>query len=371
MKIGINALGLQPSHRGGAESVFLNLVKGFNNIGYSDKIIYFCYPQMADVVRERSAKSEIVIVRDIINDKHARISACIVQTFVFHRIYKKYDLDIVFFVNAEVGLLKYKIPSVVIPHDIQNVARPQINKNKLQYYLNYFSYKNTFLKVDKIIAISDEDKNDITRCFPFSERKVVKIYNPIDVRASEVEIIKRKQDYILAVNIQYAHKNTETLICAFKKLILKYPKFKLKLAGAKNDYTEKLEELVNKLGLSDKVDFLGFITKAELENLWSRTSLYVNPSLFEGFGMTSVESMIYGAPTLLSDLDVNREVTDNLCTYFNDLLNADKLAKEMKNMLEQKYDKKFYKKRAYKISQKYDVNEIGKQYIELFLTMLE
>ena len=224
--------------------------------------------------------------------------------------------------------------------------------------------------MDKIIAISDEDKNDITRCFPFAERKIVKIYNPIDVKASEVEIIEQKQDFIFAVNIQYAHKNIETLVYAFKKLVLKYPGFRLKLAGAKNDYTKKLEELVNKLELSDKVDFLGFITKAELENLWSRTSLYINPSLFEGFGMTSVESMIYGAPTLLSDLAVNREVTDNLCIYFNDLLDADKLADEIKNMLEQEYDKNVYKERAYKISQKYDVNEIGKQYIELFLSML-
>ena len=369
IKICVNALSLQPNHKGGAESVFLNLAKGFRSQGYAKNITYFCYPEMAEAVKKITSESKVIIIENLINEKHARISAEIVQTKVFHRIYKKYKFDVILFANSEVGLFKYNVPTVVIPHDIQNVSRPEINKSKFQYYLNYFSYRSCFKNIDKIIAISNEDKKDIEKHYDFSKNKIVKIYDPLDISEDKIRHVSTKQEYIFAVNIQYEHKNIDTLIKAFSIFSKRNPTYKLYLAGAKNNHTDKLEKLVNQLNLSEKVVFLGFVDKEKLLDYWSKTKLYVNPSLFEGFGMTSVESIIYGAPTLLGDLKINREVTDGLCTYYEDLKNPIELAEEMEKMIKEKYDEDIYMERAKKIAKKYNLKEISKQYINLLLKL--
>lgn len=369
IKICVNALSLQPTHKGGAEAVFLNLVKGFRNQGYAKNITYFCYPEMAEIVSRITPESEVIIVENMINEKHARISAELVQTKIFYRMYKKYKFDVILFANPEVGLFKYDVPTVVIPHDIQTVSRPEMNKNKFQYYINYLLYRKSFKNINKIIAISNDDKKNIEKHYGFSKNKIVKVYDPIDITEDEIKLVSAKKEYIFAVNIQYEHKNIDTLIKAFSIFIKQNPNYKLYLAGAKNWYTDKLEELVKELNLSEKVVFLGFIDKRELIDYWLKARLYVNPSIFEGFGMTSVESIIYGAPTLLADLDINREVTDGLCSYYNDLKNPMVLAAEMEKMIKEKYDEDIYLERAKKIAKKYSLNEISKQYINVLLEL--
>lgn len=54
--------------------------------------------------------------------------------------------------------------------------------------------------------------------------------------------------------------------------------------------------------------------------------LYINPSLFEGFGMTAVEAMILKVPTLLSRVSANYEVTKGLCHYYEPADDVEALA---------------------------------------------
>lgn len=364
IRIGINALSLRPSHKGGAEAVFLNLAKGFVGNGFAKNIVYFCYPSMANELRCLSDEFEIVSIDITINEKHGRFGAEWIQTTVFHKIYKKYNLDVILFTNSEVGFLKYNIPTLVIPHDIQNVSKPEINKSKFQYWANYLSYLNDFRKMDRIIAISIYDQREIEQYYPFTSNKIIQIYNPIDIKLSDITIIPNKEKMILAVNIQYPHKNIEILIKAFAIFHKKYADYKLILVGAKNKFTERLEDLVEKLKLTKNVIFTGFISKSELEFFWRRTALYVNPSKFEGFGMTSVESILYGAPTLLGNLEVNNEVTDGICYFFNNLDDEQELAEVMEKIIKAPYDADDYYDKAYKIADKYDLCQISLKYIE-------
>lgn len=367
IRICVNTLSFPPSHKGGVESVLFNLAKGFRILGYAKKITYFCYQNIGKLLKEITPESEIVIIKDMINEKHARISAQLVQTLKFHRLYEKYNFDVILFASSEVGLFKYKVPTLIIPHDIQNVSRPEMNKNKIMFYLHYFSYKISFKNMDRIIAISDVDKQEIEKYYPFAKNKIIKIYDPIDMAEKEIKHVENKQEYILAVNIQYEHKNIDTLIRAFSLFSKNHPRYKLYLAGAKNEYTNKLEELVKQLKLIEKVIFLGFIDKKQLVDYWSKAKLYINPSIFEGFGMTSVESIFYGAPTLLSDLAINREVTQGLCAYYDDIKNPKALAAAMENSINEPYDKEVYLNKTKMLLQKYNLKEISKQYLDVLV----
>ena len=365
MRIAFNALGLNPGHNGGAESVFLNLVKGFVANKVQHDLVFFCYPKMSGLIKAIYPDSECVVVSHPGKDSLSRFEMLKIQSFYFHRIYKKYDFDVILFANPDVGIFSYSVPTVVIPHDIQFVSRPEINRNKIQFYKNYFSYRIPFRIVDKIVCISDIDKREIESCYPFTSKKTVKIYDPIDISNDSIRVQADKEDHILAVNIQYPHKNIETLIRAFALISNEHPNLTLKLVGANNEHTKSLEILAEDLSIRDKVEFMGFISRELLDELWTSAKLYVNPSLYEGFGMTSVESILHGAPTLLSDIEVNHEVTDELCEFFGDIQNPQSLSIAIEHMLEMDYDVSKSKEKAERLVHKYCLENISKQYLDL------
>ena len=86
MRIAFNALGLNPGHNGGAESVFLNLVKGFTVYGQSNELVFFCYPEMQDRIKTIYPTADCVVVRHGDKDNLSRSYMLKVQTFVFYKI---------------------------------------------------------------------------------------------------------------------------------------------------------------------------------------------------------------------------------------------------------------------------------------------
>ena len=83
--------------------------------------------------------------------------------------------------------------------------------------------------------------------------------------------------------------------------------------------------------------------------------------------MTSVESIFYGAPTLLSDLAINKEVTQGLCAYYDDIKNPKALAAAMENSINEPYDKEVYLNKTKILLQKYNLKEISKQYLDVLV----
>lgn len=63
-------------------------------------------------------------------------------------------------------------------------------------------------------------------------------------------------------------------------------------------YMYKIEQLVNKLKLNDKIKFWGFVTQETKFELLSKTSLLVNPSVHEGWGLVNIEANVVGTPVV-------------------------------------------------------------------------
>ena len=140
----------------------------------------------------------------------------------------------------------------------------------------------------------------------------------------------------------------------------------LYLVGQESEWTQYLKGYVTKHNLNSKIHFLGFIPREELLSLWKKARLYVNPSLYEGFGMTSVEAVLLGVPTLLSNLPVNREVTQDLCYYFDNYKNADLLASQILNILKAPININELKENQKKLANRYDYKRISALYWKLF-----
>jgi glycosyltransferase involved in cell wall biosynthesis len=222
-----------------------------------------------------------------------------------------------------------------------------------------------FHHADKIIAISETDKEEISRYYPKYADKVVKIYNPIKVKDTYNRTDVVRNNDIVAVNLQFHHKNVITLIKAFEKC-RDLVDGNLILIGNVPKRVNYLKEYVEKHNLTGRVIFTGFLPGEQKRRLLSECGLYVNCSLFEGFGMTAVEAMIMRTPTLLSKIPANYEVTAGLCDYYEPVDSADALAAAMIKSLKSPKDTKRLDDGRRAMLELYDYRTIAGVYMELF-----
>jgi glycosyltransferase involved in cell wall biosynthesis len=109
-------------------------------------------------------------------------------------------------------------------------------------------------------------------------------------------------------------KGVRQTIEAFASIATQLPGTRLKLAGKPGDHHVKLKELVESLGLQDQVDFLGMISDEEKRNHYQRCLAYVQPTLYEGFGLAIAEAIACGSRVVASDRGAVPEVTGSFGT---------------------------------------------------------
>lgn len=210
----------------------------------------------------------------------------------------------------------------------------------------------TLRRCDAVVAISEVVRSDILKHYGNKwASRVRTIWNPVSLeRFSQPgeQRFTKARPYILCTAVDRPAKNLSTLIRSFALLRERFPDYCLVMAGQLRSAdrtwrrrSESLEsklpsaaDLVDDLGLSDDVVLTGFIPDAELGALYRGASLFVLPSLFEGFGMPAVEALALGAPTLVSDLPVLREVTLNNANYVEHPRDEHELAERMQEVLD-------------------------------------
>jgi glycosyltransferase involved in cell wall biosynthesis len=103
--------------------------------------------------------------------------------------------------------------------------------------------------------------------------------------------------------------------------------YQLVLGGRKDAHCVKLENQARKLKIEDNVIFTGFIFEEDLPIIYSAASLFVFPSLYEGFGLPPLEAMACGTPVIASNATSLPEVVGDAGILVepknvNDLRNA-------------------------------------------------
>ena len=114
--------------------------------------------------------------------------------------------------------------------------------------------------------------------------------------------------YILYIGNNYPHKNLERLRLAFDKLIQE-------------------SELEHELVLITE-----FVSEPELEDLYKNASLFIFPSLYEGFGLPPLEAMKRGLPVVSSNTTCMPEILEEAALYF-DPLDIEDMAEKIKQVL--------------------------------------
>jgi glycosyltransferase involved in cell wall biosynthesis len=117
---------------------------------------------------------------------------------------------------------------------------------------------------------------------------------------------------LLFVGVCAEHKGIIYLVEAMN--ILKDLNIKLNIVGkysAKDSYFRKMQKYIDRHNLRDRIEFHGFIEREQLARLYRESSLYVHPSLMEGYGMVLAEAMSFGMPIVASSAGAIPELIED------------------------------------------------------------
>jgi glycosyltransferase involved in cell wall biosynthesis len=373
MKIALDATFFFGPYDGGKEQVLYNLLRGFREIGQAQNLIIFCYNSRQKQLRELAPEATFHVLEDPRKEKKKfwEISSCNAKRYYFEnvllpKLLKQYKPDVLFFSKFDTSRNKLSLPTVVLPHDIQNQTHPERFKLKLHYLMKIILHYDFSLR-DRIVAISDFDRQEMLGLYPEYEQKIVRIYNPVYF---PMEFYDGPRKDIVALNVVYPHKNVGTLIKAFAKIKDRIAD-NLILIGGRCGYVEELMQLAKDMHLEDRVQFTGYLPDAEMYQRLTQARLYVNPSLFEGFGLTAVEAMLAGTPTLVAKVTAMPEITQGLAGYYEPPEAVDVLAAKMQEMLENPPAQEHLREISKQMREAYSCKKCAEEYMKLFESLVK
>ncbi len=199
--------------------------------------------------------------------------------------------------------------------------------------------------IKKIITPSKSSKQGIVDEFNCNKANITVINNGIDTNEfSPVnEVTRNEFRLITTASADVPLKGLDFSLKALKKLKKDFPNMHLIVIGLikKGGHTEKL---IKKLGLENDVTFKSNLTKNEIKDCYSKSSIAIVSSLYEGFGYPVIEAMSCEVPLIATNVSSIPELTSEFAKLV-DPKNEEMIYQSVKDILAE-YDK--YKKIAIK-----------------------
>jgi glycosyltransferase involved in cell wall biosynthesis len=167
--------------------------------------------------------------------------------------------------------------------------------------------------MDAVLVYSEHTKSDVIEVLGVDADRVHVVplaahrrYKPIEDRQKVQDTINKygieDRRYVLHVGSLEPRKNLTRLVEAFYELLVEEPALphKLVFSGPRFSTYHPIFEAIDKLGMTDRVLWLGVIPFDDLPALMNGADVFVYPSVYEGFGLPPLEAMACGTPVIVS-----------------------------------------------------------------------
>jgi glycosyltransferase involved in cell wall biosynthesis len=153
---------------------------------------------------------------------------------------------------------------------------------------------------------------DKIRVIPLGVDPPAVVLSPEERLQERARILGGEGEMVLSVGVIQTRKNTLNMLKALKTLPAKY---RLVLCGGDGYGSEAIHEFIRAESLGDRVKLLGFIDDTQLARLYQAASVFLFPSLEEGFGIPVLEAMANGVPVVTSNVSSMPEVGGEAALY--------------------------------------------------------
>ena len=228
------------------------------------------------------------------------------------------DVDVLVSQNAD-GSLWSPVPQVLIVHDLIPLLYPD-EAPRLRFYYRWM-FPFLLRQMTAILTVSEHTRNDMVRHYGIDPMKVRVAYNGL--RWSVTDSMKERKPmdlrfdrYFLFVGNFARRKNLKTVTEAFASIceglienlvVVAYP----------DEWSCEYLELIDSLGLADRVAILNDLQNDELAYVYRHASALFLLSEYEGFGYPALEAMLIGAAAVVSDSTSLAEIVGDAAIKIN------------------------------------------------------
>lgn len=213
-------------------------------------------------------------------------------------------------------LKKNRRPFVFIVHDIIPELLPQFYGKK---FPDIKEREILIREADHIVAISENTKKDVLERWKISEDKITSIpWGAPDVSNMEYERIATFP-YLLYVGGRRGYKRFFYFVQNAKDFMQKNKDVHVICTGT--SFSEEEKQYLSDLGLIDRFHTM-FVSTNDLYSLYHYAICFVFPSLYEGFGLPTLEAMACGCPVLISNASCFPEIGGDVALYIEDSIHG-------------------------------------------------
>lgn len=264
---------------------------------------------------------------------------------------KKLNIDVYHGLSNEIpaGIQNTNIKSIVSIHDLIFERYPKQYK-AIDNAIYRKKFSNACKHADKVIAISEQTKQDIIQYYGTPSDKIAVCYqscSPIfeqQVSDAEKQRIRQKyklpENYFLSVGSVIERKNLLT-ICKALSVLKSELNIPLVVIGTGGEYMQQVKAYVAANGLANDVIFLSeqegtkddadFKSAKDFPAIYQSALAMIYPSIYEGFGIPILEAMWSGTPVITSNISCMPE-TGGDAVYYIDPFSTDDMIKAMREV---------------------------------------
>ncbi len=296
------------------------------------------------------------------------------RTFWVTNQIKQDNIDIYHGLSGEIpmGLPKH-IKSVVSIHDLIFMRYPNLY-SFFDRKIHFYKFRYAARKADCVVAISEQTKKDIIQYLKINPNKIKVVYQGCaevfkqEFSAEQKDIVSQKfqlpKDFVLNVGTLEERKNALTIIKAIKDIDTK-----LVLVGRKTKYFEQAEAYARQNGFEDKIIYLKNLSQQELAIVYQLATVFVYPSIFEGFGIPIIEAMFSKTPVITTNSGVFPEAGGPDSLYVNPLDEVE-LGQKIKYLLDHPEKRDQIASKGFEFAQQFSDKRIAENWHKLYSELL-
>ncbi len=265
------------------------------------------------------------------------------------------------------------IKKIVTIHDLIFERYPEYY-TWIDRKIHFWKFKKAAQSANKIIAISEQTKDDIIHYLKVPESKIEVVYQGCHASFKEKQSqeilseIKEKfnlpDKFLLNVGTIEPRKNLLNIVKA-----LKDSKIPLVVVGSRKNkkYVRKIDKLVRQSGV--EVSFLSDVSMEELAGIYKLADIFIYPSFFEGFGIPVIEALFSETVVITSNTSCLPEAGGPDSVYVNPE-NVEDIRAKINFLWENDSDRKRRAEKGLQFVQKFNDEVIAKKVMKVYKSLV-
>jgi len=368
--IGIDARKIQDF---GIGTYVRNLVRSLAAIDAENRYVLLAKPEDADGLRDLPANFQVALETSPVYSLR--------ELFALSWQLYRHQLDLYHSTH-------YVLPAwvgskvVVTIHDIIHLLYPEFLPSKFAFLYAQRMIRRSLSRGDRILAVSQTTRSDLMQHFDVDGRKIQVIYNGVEDAFRQrlaPEDLQRwlrdlgiSQPYLLFVgNPAKPHKNLDTVVQAYARA-RRMAQFDTPLicVGSRQGSEFKIRQRAEYLGIGDKVRLLGHVAQEALPAIYQGATLFLYPTLYEGFGLPVIEAMASGVAVITSNTSALKEIAEGYALLV-DPLDLDGMAKAIAHLIGSPEARSRYVELGERRAAQFRWDQTARQTLDTYLSVIE